>query len=128
MAQYDVADRSAVVTGAGSGIGQAIAILLAANGTKVVVQDLNGEAAQGTVDTIKAAGGDAVAVAGDASSSEVIDETIKVANAMAPLKIGVNNDGIGGRAAKVGELTDEDWGKVISVNLNAVFRGTRAQA
>jgi len=128
MAQYDVADRSAVVTGAGSGIGQAIAILLAANGTKVVVQDLNAEAAQGTVDTIKAAGGEAVAVAGDASSSEVIDETIKAANAMAQLKIGVNNAGIGGRAAKVGELTDEDWDKVISVNLNAVFRGTRAQA
>ncbi len=128
MAQYDVADRSAVVTGAGSGIGQAIAILLAANGTKVVVQDLNAEAADATVETIKAAGGEAVAVAGDASSSAVIDETIKSANTMAPLKIGVNNAGIGGRAAKVGELTDEDWDKVISVNLNAVFRGTRAQA
>ncbi|MNW36285.1 Levodione reductase [compost metagenome] len=128
MAQYDVADRSAVVTGAGSGIGQAIAILLAANGTKVVVQDLNAQAAGATVETIKAAGGEAVAVAGDASSSAVIDETIKAANAMAPLKIGVNNAGIGGRAAKVGELTDEDWDKVISVNLNAVFRGTRSQA
>ena len=47
---------------------------------------------------------------------------------MAPLKIGVNNAGIGGREAKIGELSDEDWDKVISVNLNAVFRGTRAQA
>ncbi|UTM45929.1 SDR family NAD(P)-dependent oxidoreductase [Glutamicibacter mysorens] len=128
MAQYDVADRSAVVTGAGSGIGQAVAILLAANGTKVVVQDLNAEAAEATVETIKAAGGEAVAIVGDASSSAVIDETIKAANAMASLKIGVNNAGIGGRAAKVGELTDEDWDQVISVNLNAVFRGTRAQA
>ncbi|MBM7769788.1 SDR family NAD(P)-dependent oxidoreductase [Glutamicibacter nicotianae] len=128
MAQYDVADRSAVVTGAGSGIGQAVAILLAANGTKGVVQDLNAEAAEATVETIKAAGGEAVAIVGDASSSAVIDETIKAANAMASLQIGVNNAGIGGRAAKVGELTDEDWDQIISVNLNAVFRGTRAQA
>ncbi|MFJ2618409.1 SDR family NAD(P)-dependent oxidoreductase [Glutamicibacter sp. NPDC087344] len=128
MAQYDVADRSAIVTGAGSGIGHAIAILLAENGTKVVVQDLDADAAQATVETINAAGGQAVAVSGDASSTEVVEETIKAATAMAPLKIGVNNAGIGGRSAKVGELTDADWEKVVSVNLNAVFRGTRAQA
>lgn len=128
MTQYDVADRSAVVTGAGSGIGEAIALLLAANGTKVVVQDLNGEAAQATVEQIEAAGGQAVAVVGDASSTEIVDRTIAAATEMAPLKIGVNNAGIGGRSAKVGELSDEDWDKVISVNLNAVFKGTRAQA
>ncbi|MDR4533049.1 SDR family oxidoreductase [Glutamicibacter sp. PS] len=128
MAQYEVADRSAIVTGAGSGIGEAIALLLAANGTKVVVQDLNGEAAQATVEQIEAAGGQAVAVIGDASSTGVIDQTIAAATGMAPLKIGVNNAGIGGRSAKVGELTDEDWDKVVSVNLNAVFKGTRAQA
>ncbi|GAB3620981.1 SDR family NAD(P)-dependent oxidoreductase [Glutamicibacter endophyticus] len=128
MAQYDVADRSAIVTGAGSGIGEAIALLLAANGAKVVVQDLNGEAAQATVEQIESSGGQAVAVIGDASATEVVDRTIAAATEMAPLKIGVNNAGIGGRSATVGELTDEDWDKVVSVNLNAVFKGTRAQA
>ncbi len=128
MNQYDFANGSAIVTGAASGIGKAIAVLLAANGAKVVVQDLNEEAAQAVADEIKTSGGEAVAVAGDASSSEVVQATIEAATAMAPLRVGVNNAGISGRSMPTGEVSDEDWEKVVSVNLNAVFRGTRAQA
>ncbi len=127
MATYDVADRSAIVTGAGSGIGRAVALLLAANGAKVVVQDLHADAAAAVVTEIEAAGGTAVAVAGDAASNEVIDETVRAAEALAPLRIGVNNAGIGGALAPTGEHADADWDRVISTNLNAVFRGTRAQ-
>lgn len=127
MATYDVADRSAIVTGAGSGIGRATALLLAENGAKVVVQDLDASAAQAVVAEIEAAGGTAVAVAGDASATEVVEETVHAAEALAPLRIGVNNAGIGGAVAPTGDYTDEQWEKVVSVNLNAVFRGTRAQ-
>ena len=127
MATYDVADRSAVVTGAGSGIGKAVALLLAQNGAKVVVQDLSAEAANATVAEITAAGGTAVAVAGDAAATEVVAETIRAAEALAPLKIGVNNAGIGGAIGRTGDYSDADWERVVSVNLNAVFKGTRAQ-
>ncbi len=127
MATYDVADRSAIVTGAGSGIGRAVALLLAENGAKVVVQDLSGEAADAVVAEIVGAGGTAVAVVGDASATGVVDETVLAAESLAPLRIGVNNAGIGGAIGPTGGYTDADWERVVSVNLNAVFRGTRAQ-
>ncbi|MBL3698346.1 SDR family NAD(P)-dependent oxidoreductase [Leucobacter luti] len=127
MATYDVADRSAIVTGAGSGIGRAVALLLAKNGAKVVVQDLSADAAAAVVAEIEGAGGTAVAVLGDAGSPDVIDEAVRAAQALAPLKIGVNNAGIGGAVAPTAGYTDADWQKVIDINLSAVFRGTRAQ-
>lgn len=127
MATYDVSDRSAIVTGAGSGIGRAVALLLAANGAKVVVQDLSEDAAKAVAAEIEAAGGTAVSVGGDAASTEVVDETVWAAEALAPLRIGVNNAGIGGALAPTGEHSDADWDRTVSVNLNAVFRGTRAQ-
>ncbi|WP_416447147.1 SDR family NAD(P)-dependent oxidoreductase [Leucobacter sp. HNU] len=127
MATYDVADRSAIVTGAGSGIGRAVALLLAENGAKVVVQDLSEEAADAVVAEIVGAGGTAVAVVGDASATGVVDETVLAAESLAPLRIGVNNAGIGGAIGPTGGYTDADWERVVSVNLNAVFRGTRAQ-
>lgn len=127
MATYDVADRSAIVTGAGSGIGRAVALLLAENGAKVVVQDLSADAADAVVAEIVGAGGTAVAVVGDASSTGIVDETVLAAESLAPLRVGVNNAGIGGAVAPTGAYTDADWEKVVAVNLNAVFRGTRAQ-
>ena len=127
MAQYDVADRSAIVTGAGSGIGRAVALLLAANGASVVVNDMDGEHAQAVVDEIRAAGGVAEASVGDVTDTAWIDSSISTANALAPLKIAVNNAGIGGPSALVGEYPVDGWEKVLSVNLDSVFLGMRAQ-
>lgn len=127
MATYDVADRSAIVTGAGSGIGRSIALVLAASGASVVVSDLDSAAAESVVAEIRTAGGTAEAYVGDVTDQAVIDGLVDAANALAPLKIAVNNAGVGGQAAPVGEYTDESWLKVIEVNLNAVFRGVRAQ-
>ncbi|GGI45996.1 NAD(P)-dependent dehydrogenase (short-subunit alcohol dehydrogenase family) [Agromyces flavus] len=127
MAQYDVADRSAIVTGAGSGIGRAIALLLAENGASVVVNDMNGEHADGVVDEIRKAGGVAEASVGDVTDPEWIEASVAAANALAPLRIAVNNAGIGGPSAVVGEYPVDGWDKVISVNLNSVFLGMRAQ-
>src|SRR3954468_10695078 len=70
MATYDVADRSAIVTGAGSGIGRAIATLLAANGAAVLVTDLREEAVNEVVGELTAAGGTAAGLAGDVSDPE----------------------------------------------------------
>lgn len=127
MAQYDVSNRSAIVTGAGSGIGRSTALLLAKNGASVVVNDLNAEHAQAVVDEIRAAGGTAEASVGDATDAAWIASSIELANSLAPLRIGVNNAGIGGATAPTAEYEDEAWDKVIAINLNAVFRNMKAQ-
>lgn len=128
MAQYDVQNRSAIVTGAGSGIGRAVALLLARNGASVVVQDINGDAAAAVVRDIVDAGGTAVSVVGDASAVAVIDETIREAAALGPVRIAVNNAGIGGAVGATASYSDDDWQRVIDLNLTAVFRGVRAQS
>lgn len=127
MSTYDVAQRSAIVTGAGSGIGASVATTLAAHGASVLVTDINAEAAQSIVDQITAKGGTAEAFAGDVSDTDWVAESIVRANALAPLRIAVNNAGIGGEAKPVGDYSLESWRKVIEVNLNAVFYGLRAQ-
>ena len=127
MAQYDVADRSAIVTGGGSGIGRAIALLLAENGASVLVNDMNGDHADAVVDEIRKAGGDAEASVGDVTDPSWIEASIHAANALAPLRIAVNNAGIGGAAAPIGDYPVDSWDKVIAVNLSSVFLGMRAQ-
>ena len=127
MAQYDVSNRSAIVTGAGSGIGRSTALLLAQNGAAVVVNDLNADNAHAVVDEIRAAGGTAEASVGDATDVDWIASSVELANSLAPLRIGVNNAGIGGASAPTAEYEDEAWDKVIAINLNAVFRNMKAQ-
>ncbi|MCI0156230.1 SDR family oxidoreductase [Leifsonia shinshuensis] len=127
MAQYDVADRSAIVTGGGSGIGRAVALTLAASGAAVLVTDLNEEHAKAVVAEIEAAGGTAAALAGDVTDPAFAVASVEAANALAPLKIAVNNAGIGGAAAPVAEYSLDSWRKVIEVNLNAVLYSMQPQ-
>lgn len=127
MATYDVAGRSAIVTGAGSGIGRAVAELLGANGAKVIVSDLNAENAEIVVKGIVEAGGVAQAQIGDVSDPAVNTALVEAAQALAPLRIAVNNVGIGAPAAPVAEYDIARWKKVVEVNLNATFYGLHAQ-
>jgi len=128
MASYDVADRSAIVTGAGSGIGRAVALTLGASGAAVLVHDLREDTAAAVVEEIRSAGGTAEAFVGDASDPEVAQSAVAAANALAPLRIAVNNAGIGGAAALTGDYPVDSWRKVIDVNLSGVFYGVRSQA
>ncbi|HAM27537.1 MAG TPA: short-chain dehydrogenase, partial [Microbacteriaceae bacterium] len=127
MATYDVAHRSAIVTGAGSGIGRAIALELAANGASVIVAELNADPAQAVVDEIRAAGGTAEKIVGDVADPDFAVACVADANALAPLRIAVNNAGIGGEQALIGDYSLESWRRVIEVNLNAVFYGLKEQ-
>lgn len=127
MATYDVGGRSAIVTGAGSGIGRAVALLLAANGASVIVNDLDEGHANAVVDEIRAAGGIAEASVGDVTDAAWIASSIEQANALAPLKIAVNNAGIAGASALIGDYPDESWDRVIGVNLSSIFHNLKAQ-
>lgn len=127
MATYDVADRSAIVTGGGSGIGRSVALLLAQNGASVVVADLKRESAEAVVAEIEAAGGTAVVHVGDVSDPDDAVAAVAAAEALGPLKVAVNNAGIGGPAAPTGEYPLDGWQKVIDINLSAVLYGMRAQ-
>lgn len=127
MATYDVGGRSAIVTGAGSGIGRAIALLLGANGASVLAHDLSAETAEAVAAEITEAGGVAQSFAGDAADADVARRAVAAAEELAPLRIAVNNAGIGAPPAQLGDYPDADWDRVIDVDLNGVFRGLRAQ-
>ncbi len=127
MAVYDVSGRSAIVTGAGSGIGRAIAMRLADSGAAVIVNDLDGDHAASVVGEITDAGGRAEASVGDVTDLAWIDASVEAANRLAPLRIAVNNAGIGGAAALIGDYPDDSWAKVIDINLNSIFHGMKRQ-
>ena len=117
-----------IVTGGGSGLGEAIARSLAARGVKVVVTDINMEGAERVVKEIVASGGIATAVKHDTASPE--DNERVAAHAVSTygaLHYAVNNAGIGGAAAPTGEVDLADWRKVIDIDLNGVLYGMRYQ-
>ncbi|NGM46341.1 SDR family oxidoreductase [Rhodobacter sp. SGA-6-6] len=117
--------KTALVTGAGSGIGEAIALDLAAAGATVVVADLKQEVAQKVADRIAAQGGRAAAVSGDVADPSVVEAQVAAAMAHGGLHLMVNNAGIGGPSAPTGDYPLDGWNQVIGVNLNAVFYGLR---
>ncbi|RPF30937.1 SDR family NAD(P)-dependent oxidoreductase [Streptomyces sp. TLI_185] len=119
--------RSVIVTGAGSGIGRAAALALAAQGARVVVADLNAEGADAVVKEIEQAGGAAVAVVGDLSEQAVVDQAVRTAvESFGGVDVLVNNAGIMDRMSALADVGDAEWERVIRVNLTAPFLLTRA--
>jgi NAD(P)-dependent dehydrogenase (short-subunit alcohol dehydrogenase family) len=113
--------RSAIVTGAASGIGRATAIRLAAAGAAVVVVDLDAAGAEATVDSIRAAGGQALAVTADVTRGEDCLRAVDAAvSAHGGLDVIVNAAGIVRRADVVG-TTEEEWDLVMAVNVRSIF-------
>lgn len=118
-----LAQHNAVVTGAGAGIGRAIAVRLAAEGARVVVNDLNADAAQATVAVITSAGGQAIAVQGDVTSQEDIDRVFTACeDAYGACSLAVNNAGIV-QQLRFQDMTAEDWDRMIAVHLRGCFLG-----
>lgn len=126
MAQFT--DRVALVTGGGSGIGEAVSKELASKGAKVVVADLNLEAAERVAKEITEAGGEAAAFEGNTASKEDNKKAVTFAEEKyGKLNYAVNNAGIGGKPAPAGEFDLDEWDKVIDINLNGVLYGMRYQ-
>ena len=120
--------KVAIVTGAGSGIGRAIALLYAAEGAKVVVSDIVEKGGNETVSEIESNGGKAFFVKADTSKPDDSKNVVELAvKQFGGLHIAVNNAGIGGPLKPIGEYPIDGWDKVISINLSGVFYGLRYQ-
>ena len=121
-------NKVALVTGAGSGIGKAIALLYASEGAKIVVSDIDEKGGNETVSQIKSNGGKAVFVLANTAKPEDSERLVNAAvKEFGGLHIAVNNAGIGGPLSPVGEYPVDGWDKVISINLSGVFYGLRYQ-
>jgi 3-oxoacyl-[acyl-carrier protein] reductase len=117
--------KVALVTGAGAGIGEAIAVLFAAEGAHVVVFDRDGQGAESVASRIAASGGSAQAAVGDVRDTAVVKKAIDgAASAHGHFDILVNNAGIYPRRAVL-DITGEEWDDVLGVNLKGVFLCTQ---
>jgi NAD(P)-dependent dehydrogenase (short-subunit alcohol dehydrogenase family) len=124
MSQFD--GKVAIVTGGGSGIGEAIVRDLAAGGARVVVADRDQAGMDRVVAAVKAAGGIATGFAIDVASAEQNAAMVAFAEkTYVGLHLAVNNAGICGPAAATGDYPLDGWKTVIDVNLSGVFYGLR---
>ena len=118
----EFADKVALVTGGGTGIGRATALDFARKGAAVMVADINEDEARMTVAMITEIGGKALAEHTDVASPEdcknMVAETVK---AFGSLDYAFNNAGISGVAASTADLEPDEWQRVIDVNLNGIF-------
>ena len=120
--------RTTIVTGGGSGIGEAIGKAMAARGSQVVVTDINLAAAERVAGEIADAGGTATALRQDTARPEDSEAAVRHAvDTYGALHYAVNNAGIGGAQAPAGEADLADWQRVININLNGVLYGMRYQ-
>lgn len=120
--------KTAIVTGAGRGLGQGIALKLAKEGALVGVCDINMESVQTTVNMIREAGGKAFGYEVDISERAAVEKLMQQFIAEHKvLDIMVNNAGIN-RDAMLHKMTDEQWDLVLKVNLNGTFYFTQAAA
>lgn len=113
--------KRAFVTGAASGIGAATAILLARNGARLCLVDRDAAGLADTAQRAAAAGGRAITVTADVASASGVRQAVETAvGELGPLDVCVNVAGVSGRSPLI-EMTDDEWERVVRVNLNGTF-------
>jgi NAD(P)-dependent dehydrogenase (short-subunit alcohol dehydrogenase family) len=116
-----LADRVAIVTGAGHGIGRAIALALAGAGAQVAAADVDAGAAKATADAVAALGTRSLALDTDVGDLGAIDRMVgQVLTAFGRIDVLVNNAGVT-RRADIMDLTEQDWDRIMRVNAKGVF-------
>ena len=123
-----LAGKVALVTGASSGIGRAVALVLAREGARVVVSDVDPEGGDATVALVQAQGGEAVFIAADVGQPRDAQALVERAVArFGRLDLACNNAGIGGPSAALADYPLDGWAQVININLSGVFYGMQQQ-
>jgi NAD(P)-dependent dehydrogenase (short-subunit alcohol dehydrogenase family) len=119
-------DKVALITGAGSGIGRAVALLFAEEGAKIAVADYVPDAGEETVGMIKKNKGAAIFIQADVSQSSDVKRMIKATvDTYGRIDILHNNAGINSPVVSIVDLTEEQWNQVIDTDLKSVFLGTK---
>ena len=124
----DLTETSALVTGGGSGIGRAAALLLAERGASVLVADIDSAHAEAVAKEITGAGGTASGMGIDVTDeTQVADMVACAVSAYGGLNVAVNNAGTSGAFGSTADVETDEWRRVIELNLNAVFFCMRAE-
>lgn len=113
-------EKVVLVTGIGSGIGRATAMIFAQEGAKIVGADVNQEKGQEAVEAIKSAGGEAIFVRADVSETSDVKRLVKKALAYGRIDVLFNNAGVE-LVKKLKDTTEEEWDRIIKINLRSVF-------
>jgi NAD(P)-dependent dehydrogenase (short-subunit alcohol dehydrogenase family) len=120
--EKDLTGKVSIVTGGGSGIGQAAALLYAAHGTKVVVSDINEKGGKNVTEQIKRMNGESVFIKADVSKPGECEYLInKSIETFGRIDIAFNNAGISGESNSIADMSIEGWNNIIAVNLSSVF-------
>jgi len=119
-------DKSAIITGAASGIGKDIALVFAREGAKIAIADLNKEAADATANEIRSGGGNAIGIAMDVTDEKAVNDGVAAtAAAFGGVDILVSNAGIQ-IVHPLEEFTYADWKKMMAIHVDGAFLTTRA--
>lgn len=120
--------KVALVTGAGSGMGRATALKFIKEGAKVVIVDYNAESGKETLGMVKKAGGKGIFVKADVSKKDDVEAMVKKAvDTYGRLDCAHNNAGVSGSFARLVNATEEDWDRMMSINLKGVWHCMRAE-
>jgi len=118
-------NKVAIITGAGSGIGRAIALVFSKEGARITVADWSEEGGEETVEQIKKQKGEAIFIKTDVSKANDIDKMVKnCLDKFGRIDILVNNAGIY-KAYNLHEMSEQDWDEIIDINLESIFLGSK---
>lgn len=121
-------NKVALVTGAGSGIGRAVALVCAREGASLVVSDIDAESAQATADLVRAVGNEVLVVQADVGNPADSEHLVERCCAhYGRLDVACNNAGISGPSARTADYPLDGWDQVVRVNLSGVFYGMKYQ-
>jgi NAD(P)-dependent dehydrogenase (short-subunit alcohol dehydrogenase family) len=120
--------KVALLTGSGSGIGRATAKIFAREGARLALADIVEAGGQETLEMVKEMGAEAIFVRTDVSKSQEVDALVaKTVETYGRLDCAFNNAGIGGRGALTHEYSEEEWNRVLAVNLTGVWLCMKAE-
>ncbi|MFC2018060.1 glucose 1-dehydrogenase [Chloroflexota bacterium] len=123
-----VEGKVALVTGAGSGIGQASALKFAREGAKIVIADISAEGGGETLEMVRKAGGEGIFVKTDVSRKDDVEAMVsKAVETYGRLDCAHNNAGVGGSWGRMADASEENWDRVMSINLKGIWYCMRAE-